>query len=82
MNYVSIKKIVSDFLNSETTKNKKIYYTLSLGWIIFIGYLTWWNGLRNPSLDKSFRWDEWIWFGLVPALSPYLFYFIWKNKDN
>ena len=82
MNYESIKKIVSDFLNSETTKNKKIYYTLSLGWIIFIGYLTWWNGLRNPSLDKSFRWDEWIWFGLVPALSPYLFYFIWKNKDN
>ena len=81
MNYESIKKIVSDFLNSETTKNKKIYYTLSLGWIIFIGYLTWWNGLRNPSLDKSFRWDEWIWFGLVPALSPYLFYYIWKKKE-
>ena len=82
MNLEPIKKLVSNFLNSETTKNQKIYYTLSLGWIIFIGYLTWWNGLRNPSLDKSFRWDEWIWFGLVPALSPYLFYFIWKNKDN
>ena len=82
MNLEPIKKLISNFLNSETTKNQKIYYTLSLGWIIFIGYLTWWNGLRNPSLDKSFRWDEWIWFGLVPALSPYLFYFIWKNKDN
>ena len=82
MNLEPIKKIISNFLNSETTKNQKIYYTISLGWIIFIGYLTWWNGLRNPSLDKSFRWDEWIWFGLVPALSPYLFYFIWKNKDN
>ena len=81
MNLEPIKKIISNFLNSETTKNKKIYYTLSLGWIIFIGYLTWWNGLRNPSLDKSFRWDEWIWFGLVPALSPYLFYYIWKKKE-
>ncbi len=82
MNLEPVKKLISNFMNSETTKNQKIYYTLSLGWIIFIGYLTWWNGLRNPSLDKSFRWDEWIWFGLVPALSPYLFYFIWKKKDN
>ena len=81
MNYEPIKKLISNFLNSETTKNQKIYFTLSLGWIIFIGYLTWWNGLRNPSLDKSFRWDEWIWFGLVPALSPYFFYYIWKKKD-
>ena len=81
MNLEPIKKIISNFLNSETTKNQKIYYTLSLGWIIFIGYLTWWNGLRNPSLDKSFRWDAWFWFGLVPALSPYLFYYIWKKKE-
>ena len=81
MNLEPIKKLISNFLNSETTKNQKIYYTLSLGWIIFIGYLTWWNGLRNPSLDKSFRCDEWIWFGLVPALSPYLFYYIWKKKE-
>jgi|TARA_B100001939_G_scaffold87240_1_gene74749 hypothetical protein len=81
MNLEPVKKLISNFINSETTKNQKIYYTLSLGWIIFIGYLTWWNGLRNPSLDKSFRWDEWIWFGLVPALSPYLFYYIWKKKE-
>ena len=81
MNLESVKKLISNFINSETTKKQKIYYTLSLGWIIFIGYLTWWNGLRNPSLDKSFRWDEWIWFGLVPALSPYLFYYIWKKKE-
>ena len=81
MNLEPIKKLISNFLNSETTKNQKIYYTLSLGWIIFIGYLTWWNGLRNPSLDKSFRWDEWFWFGLVPALSPYLFYYILKKKE-
>ncbi len=81
MNFEPIKKLISKFINSETTKKQKIYYTLSLGWIIFIGYLTWWNGLRNPSLDKSFRWDEWIWFGLVPALSPYIIYYIWKKKE-
>ena len=81
MNLEPVKKLISNFINSETTKNQKNYYTHSLGWIIFIGYLTWWNGLRNPSLDKSFRWDEWIWFGLVPALSPYLFYYIWKKKE-
>ena len=75
MNLEPVKKLISNFINSETTKNQKIYYTLSLGWIIFIGYLTWWNGLRNPSLDKSFRWDEWFWFGIVPALVPYIFFF-------
>jgi hypothetical protein len=50
-------------------------------WIIFIGYLTWWNGLKSPALDKSFRWDEWFWFGIIPATIPYLFYFIWKKRD-
>ena len=81
MNLEPIKKIISNFLNSETTKNQKIYYTLSLGWIIFIGYLTWWNGLKSFAVDKSFRWDEWFWFGIVPAISPYFFYYIWKKKD-
>ena len=52
-----------------------------LSWILFIGYLTWWNGLKSLALDKSFRWDEWFWFGIVPALVPYVFYFIWKKKD-
>ena len=81
MNLDSLKGSILNFLNSEKTKNQKIYFTISLGWILFIGYLTWFNGLRNPSIDKSFRWDEWVWFGIVPALSPYLFYFIWSKKD-
>ena len=67
--------------SGDLSKNFKIYATASLAWIIFIGYLTWWNGLKSPMLDKSFRWDEWFWFGVVPALSPYLFYFIWKKKE-
>ena len=82
MNLDTIKQFFNKYVNEDISKRNKIYLTFSLGWIIFIGYLTWWNGLRNPSLDKSFRWDEWIWFGLVPALSPYLFYFIWKKKGD
>ena len=76
----TIENLKSFFL-SNISKKFKIYLTISLGWIILIGYLTWWNGLKSPMLDKSFRWDEWFWFGVVPALSPYLFYFIWKKKE-
>ena len=81
MNLSTIKQFFNKYVNEDISKRNKIYLTLSLGWIIFIGYLTWWNGLRNPSLDKSFRWDEWIWFGFVPAIAPYLFYFIWKPES-
>ena len=56
---------------------KKILFTVSLFWIIFVGYLVWANGLASPN-KKAFRWDEWIWFGLIPAIAPYLFYLIWK----
>ena len=82
MNLENIKNYFSKILEGDITKKEKIYITASLGWIIFIGYLTWWNGLRAPSLDKSFRWDEWFWFGIVPALSPYIFFYIWKKKDT
>ena len=50
----------------------KILLTLSLVWIVLVGYLTWFN---KPA---TFQWDEWIWFGVVPALIPYLFLIIWK----
>jgi len=58
-------------------KNSKIYLTITLVWIILIGYLVWANGLHARG-DKNFRWDEWLWFGIVPALVPYLFLYIWK----
>ena len=61
---------------------EKILLTISLLWMLLVGYLIWWNGLNSPTGDKSFRWDEWIWFGVVPAISPYLFYFIWKKKKE
>ena len=69
------------YLSKDISQKFKVYLTISLVWIILIGYLTWWNGLKSPMLDKSFRWDEWFWFGIVPALSPYIFYHIWKKKE-
>ena len=82
MNFENIKKILIETFQEKLTQKSKLYISISLGWIIFIGYLTWWNGLKSMSLDKSFRWDEWFWFGIIPAVAPYLFYFIWKKKDT
>ena len=82
MNLDNIKNYISKISNIDLSNKAKIFATISLSWIIFIGYLTWWNGLKSLALDKSFRWDEWFWFGIVPALAPYIFYFIWKKKDE
>ena len=82
MNFEIIKKILTETFQEKLTQKSKSYISISLGWIIFIGYLTWWNGLKSMSLDKSFRWDEWFWFGIIPETVPYLFYFIWKKKDT
>ena len=82
MNLDDIKNYISKISNIDLSNKAKIFATISLCWIIFIGYLTWWNGLKSLALDKSFRWDEWFWFGIVPALAPYIFYFIWRKKDE
>lgn len=82
MNFDELKETLKKVLSKNISDKKKIFYTISLGWMIFIGYLTWWNGLKGYALDKSFRWDEWFWFGVVPALAPYLFQYIWKKKKE
>tara|TARA_X000000368_G_scaffold32399_1_gene23936 strand:+ start:127 stop:375 length:249 start_codon:yes stop_codon:yes gene_type:complete len=82
MNLDDIKNYISKLSNIDLSNKTKIFATISLSWIILIGYLTWWNGLNSLALDKSFRWDEWFWFGIVPALVPYIFYFIWRKKDE
>ena len=61
---------------------EKILLTISLIWMLIVGYLTWWNGLNSLTGNKGFRWDEWIWFGVVPAIVPYFFYFIWRKKEE
>ena len=82
MNLENIKEFFLKLTKQNFSQKQKIFITASFAWIIFIGYLTWWNGLKAPTLDKSFRWDEWFWFGIVPALAPYIFYFIWKKKEQ
>ena len=82
MNLENIKEFFLKLTKQDFSQKQKIFITASLVWIIFVGYLTWWNGLKAPTLDKSFRWDEWFWFGIVPALSPYIFFYIWKKKDT
>ena len=81
MNFEKVKSFVKDLLSGNLEQKQKIFITVSIGWIIFIGYLTSWNGLRNPGIDKGFRWDEWFWFGIVPAFAPYLFFLIWKRSN-
>ena len=81
MNLEDIKSYLTKLSNIDLSNKAKIYATISLAWVIFIGYLTWWNGLKSFAVDKSFKWDEWFWFGVVPACAPYLFYFIWKKRD-
>ena len=80
-NKMFIQKL-KDLCCGNLSVKAKILVTISLAWIIIVGYLIWWNGLNNPTGDRSFRWDEWIWFGVVPATIPYLFYFIWKKDKN
>ena len=83
MNLEKTKEFIKNLIKLENlNQKKKILLTVSLGGMIFIGYLSWWNGIKSLALDKSFRWDEWFWFGVVPAISPYIFYYIWKNKNN
>ena len=72
-----IKKIFSGNLSIKG----KIFASIGLSWMICVGYLIWWNGIKNIGPDKSFQWNEWIWFGLVPVIVPFVFYIIWKKVD-
>ena len=81
MSFQNYSEFGKKLLSGNQSTKIKIFSTISIIWMILVGYLVWWNGLKSPMLDKSFRWDEWFWFGVVPALSPYLFYFIWKKKE-
>ena len=74
-------ELITDLLKRERTQKEKIFLSASIGWILFIGFLTWLNGLNDIALIKTFKWDEWFWFGIVPATAPYIFFSIWKKKD-
>ena len=77
----NIKEFGKRLFSGEQSNLVKIFSTLSLIWMMIVGYLVWWNGISSPGFDNSFKWDEWIWFGFVPAITPFLFYLIWKKRD-
>ena len=77
----NIKEFGKRLFSGEQSNLVKIFSTLSLIWMMIVGYLVWWNGISSPGFDKSFKWDEWIWFGFAPAITPFLFYLIWKKRD-
>ena len=81
MFFEKIKNFLRETASGDLSFKEKIFTSLSIFWIILIGYLTWWNGLKSEGLDKSFRWDEWVWFGLVPAVVPFIIYLIWKKEE-
>ena len=77
----NFKEFIDKLFSGNQSSLVKISSTISIVWMVFIGYLIWWNAIQSPGFNKSFKWDEWIWFGLVPAILPFIFYLIWKKKD-
>ena len=75
-------ELLTNLSNNKLSQRQKIFLSASIGWIVFIGFLTWLNGINDLALIKTFRWDEWFWFGIVPAFAPYLFFFIWKKSNS
>ena len=75
-------ELLTNLSNHKFTQRQKIFLSASIGWIVFIGFLTWLNGINDLALIKTFRWDEWFWFGIVPATTPYIIYYIWRPQSN
>tara|TARA_B100001063_G_scaffold206389_1_gene201766 strand:- start:1864 stop:2127 length:264 start_codon:yes stop_codon:yes gene_type:complete len=75
-------ELVTNLSKDKFTQRQKIFLSASIGWIVFIGFLTWLNGINDLALIKTFRWDEWFWFGIVPATTPYIIYYIWRPQSN
>ena len=75
-------ELLTNLSNNKLSQRQKIFLSASIGWIVFIGFLTWLNGINDLALIKTFRWDEWFWFGIVPATPPYIIYYIWRPQSN
>ena len=75
-------ELLTNLSKDKFTQRQKIFLSASIGWIVFIGFLTWLNGINDLALIKTFRWDEWFWFGIVPATTPYIIYYIWRPQTN
>lgn len=75
-------ELFTNLSKDKLSQKQKIFLSVSIGWIVLIGFLTWLNGINDLALIKTFRWDEWFWFGVVPATTPYIFYYIWRQQIN
>ena len=75
-------ELLTNLSNNRLSQRQKIFLSASIGWIVFIGFLTWLNGINDLALIKTFRWDEWFWFGIVPATTPYIIYYIWRPQSK
>ena len=75
-------ELLTNLSKDKLSQKQKIFLSASIGWIVFIGFLTWLNGINDLALIKTFRWDEWFWFGIVPATTPYIIYYIWRPQSN
>ena len=75
-------ELLTNLSKDKLSQRQKIFLSASIGWIVFIGFLTWLNGINDLALIKTFRWDEWFWFGIVPATTPYIIYYIWRPQIN
>jgi hypothetical protein len=48
--YQDIKNFIIKIFSGDLTQNQKIFTTISLAWIILIGYLTWWYRACHSTL--------------------------------
>ena len=50
-----LKEIIKDFFikikSGDLEKKQKICLSASIGWVLLIGYLTWWNGIKAVGLS-------------------------------
>ena len=74
-------ELLTNLSKDKLSQRQKIFLSASIGWIIFIGFLTWLNAINDLALIKTFKWSEWFWFGIVPATAPYIFYYIWRPEE-
>ena len=51
MNLDNIKEFFNNIPKYNFSDKAKIFVSISLGWMILIGYLTWWNGIKSLSID-------------------------------
>ena len=73
-------ELLTNLSKDKLSQKQKMFLSASIGWIVFIGFLTWLNGINDLSIIKTFKWAEWFWFGIVPATVPYIFYYIWRPE--